>query len=233
MIVWVVVAALLGAAGCGGGGGESGSSPTPNKRPDEQLRRTIAASLAQQGRAREASIVTRGGSRLTPLPAPFLRGWKVYQVDYRQGAHPIRLHVANGGAQALLLTGAPKAFGAMTAADGTEIRDASAAIGLARLFLESTRQPGRLTYVVGTVDEIKFRPNITGDDAARRDRVIAEYRPVVKAPAAAAKGNGFAVTAFVVRDRALERRELTVGPDGRIREKVVTLVPDLPVPYTV
>ncbi|MEO3822529.1 hypothetical protein [Actinomadura sp. B10D3] len=232
MIAWVVVVALLGAAGCAGDA-SGGSSSAPNRRPDEQVRRAIAAALAQQGRKEEASIVTRGGSRLTPLPAPFLRSWRVYQVDYRQGAHPVRLHVASGGARALLLTGDPKAFTAMTEADGTAVADPAAATALARLYLETTRPPGKLTYIVGSVDEIRFRPNITGEAARRRDRVIARYRPDIAAPAAVARGKGFAVTAYVVRDRALERRELTVARDGKTREKVVTLVKDLPVPYTV
>jgi hypothetical protein len=233
VIAWVVVVALLGAAGCASGDSAGGSSATPNRRPDEQVRQAIAAALAQQGRREEASIVTRGGTRLTPLPAPFLRSWRVYQVDYRQGAHPVRLHVASGGARALLLTGDPKAFTTMTEADGTTVADPAAATAVARLYLDSTRPRGKLTYIVGSVDEIRFRPNITGDAARRRDRVIARYRPDIAAPAAVAKGTGFAVTAYVVRDQALERRELTVAKDGRTREKVVTLVKDLPVPYTV
>ncbi|MQY03876.1 hypothetical protein [Actinomadura macrotermitis] len=231
----LVTIALLAVAGCGGSGAGKGSAstPTPNHRPDEQVRQTIAAALRQEGHPTEAGVVTAGGTRLTALPTPFLTTWKIYQVDSRQGPHPVRLHVASGGSQAVLLTGAPKAFATVTRLDGTAVKDPQTAAGLGRVYLETTRPAGLLTYVVSTVDEIRFRPGITGGDAQRRDALVGRYRPVIKAPNAVAQGPGYAVTAFVVRDRALERRDLTIGKAGTVKEKITTLAPDLPVPYTI
>ncbi|MEV0668233.1 hypothetical protein ACIBI3_43320 [Actinomadura luteofluorescens] len=220
-------------AGCASSSGADGSrTPRQNTRPDEQLRQTISQGLQTEGRQEEARIVALGGSRLTRVEAPFLRTWTIYRVDYRQSPHPVQLHVATGGGRVELLTGVPKAFGRVTAADGTTVRDAAAAVAVARAYVETTRPGGVLTYVVGRVEDIRFRPGITGDAARRRDEILAEYRPRITAPAARAGGNGFTVTAFVVKDKALQRHDIEVTANGAVDDHVKTLVPDLPVPYT-
>ena len=229
-----LVVAALASAGCLGASGDSASNtPKPTARADEAMRNTIKAALGRTGHPAEADMVTRGGARLTPLSTPFLSDWKIIQVDYRQGPHPERFHVAVGGTDARLLTGDPKTFNQVTAADPAKVTDAGGATALARTYLETTRPARRLTYVVSSVDEIKFRPNITGADAERRDRIVARYRPVVAAPAATAEDGSYAVVAYVVQDQALQRRDLGVSADGEVREKIKTLAPDLPVPYVV
>ncbi|WP_067824726.1 hypothetical protein [Actinomadura kijaniata] len=221
---------LLGVAGCQGGTTEGKTPVKPTPRPDEAVRTSIAAGLGQAGDAEQAAVVTRGGSQLTPVPAPFLKTWKIFQVDYRQGAHPVRFFVASSGSKATLLTGRPKAFTSVTAEDGANVADPATAATLARLYVETTRPAEKLTYVVGSVDEIQFRPGLSGDDAARKDAIVKRYRPVVKAPEGAAQGDGFAVTVFVVKDSELQRRAFTVSKRGAVTEKTTTLVKDLPVP---
>jgi hypothetical protein len=231
MVATVVAALVL--AGCSGasGAGEGGDR-TPRARPDEGMRNTISTALTQAGRTTEADIVTRGGARLTTLQTPFLGSWRIVQVDYRQGAHPVMFHVAVGDGRAHLLTGTPEAFGTVTTAAGTRVTDAASAVQLGRTYLETTRPPGKLTYVLDSVDEIKFRPNITGSAAQKRDQILAKYRPVIAAPDVTAEGAGFTVVAYVVQDRALQSRELTITEQGAVEDETTTLVPDLPVPYT-
>ncbi|MEV4007343.1 hypothetical protein [Actinomadura sp. NPDC049753] len=220
-------------AGCASSSGAAGSrTPEPNTRPDERLRQTISQGLQREGRQEEARIVALGGSRLTRVETPFLRTWAVYRVDYRQSPHPVQLHVATGGDRVELLTGVPKAFGEVTAADGTTVTDAAAAVALARAYVETTRPGGVLTYVVGRVEDIAFRPGITGDAARRRDEILAEYRSRIKEPAARAGGEGFTVTLYAVKDKALQRHDIGVTAKGAVDDRVETLVPDLPVPYT-
>jgi hypothetical protein len=97
--------------------------------------------------------------------------------------------------------------------------------------VETTRPAGRLTYVIGNVNEIKFRPGITGSAAQLRDEIVAKYRSMINPPTATATGDGFTVVAYVVQDRPLQRRDLTVGARGTVTDKSTTLVPDLPTPY--
>ncbi|GAA1561594.1 hypothetical protein GCM10009678_50580 [Actinomadura kijaniata] len=176
--------------------------------------------MGQAGDAEQAAVVTRGGSQLTPVPALFLKTWKIFQVDYRQGAHPVRFFVASSGSKATLLTGRPKAFTLMTAEDGANVAGPATATTLARLYVETTRPAEEPAYVVESVDEIRFRPGLSGDDAARKGAIVKRYRPVVRTPEGVAQGAGFAVTAFTVSKR------------GSVKENTTTLVKDLPVPIT-
>jgi hypothetical protein len=230
-VVAAAVAALV-LAGCTGTSGD-GAAQTPKTRPDEGMRNTIKTALTQAGRASEADVVTRGGARLTPLPTPFLRSWRIIQVDYRQGPHPVMFHVAVGAGRAYLLTGNPAAFQQVTAADGTRVTDAASAVRLVRTYLETTRPAGRLTYVVDSVDQIRFRPGLTGTAAQRRAEIVARFRSVVwPLSAGPPKGGSYTMTAFVVQDQELQQRSLVVSGQGVVTERSRTLVDDLPVPYT-
>ncbi|RAY14437.1 hypothetical protein DPM19_15890 [Actinomadura craniellae] len=199
---------------------------------DEKTRDSLSAALNRAGRSAEAGLVKEDGTRLTTLPAPFLRTWRIIEVSNRQNAHPVLFYVGAGAGQAYLLTGDPAAFGKVTTADGSRVADTATAERLARLYLETTRDTGRLTYVVGGVNEIRFRPGITGEDAERRNAVIARYRPTIAPPQARAADGGFTVTAYTVREQELRRHTLTVTAAGAVRDKAETLVDDLPVPYT-
>ncbi|MCQ0009041.1 hypothetical protein [Actinomadura madurae] len=235
MSVTLALPALLLAlllTGCGSGGDAGAGGTKPNTRPDERLRQTISKGLVAAGRQEEARIVALSGSRLTPVTAPFLRTWKIYRVDYRQSSHPVLLHVATGGGRVELLTGAPSAFGKVTAADGTTVGDAATAAALARTYVETTRPGGVLTYVVGRVEDIKFRPGITGAAAKHRDEIVSRYRSRIKAPAAVAAGKDFTATVYVVKDKELQKHDIKISASGAIDDGVDTLVPDLPVPYT-
>jgi hypothetical protein len=232
LVVLIAAVSVVLLPGCApGSGGGAGASPTPHVRPDEQLRKTISAALSRGGHPVEGDIVARGGSRLTPLRAPFLKSWQVVQVDYRRNPHPVLFHVAAGAGQAYLLTGDPAAFTRMTSADGTHLTEPAGAARAGRLYLETTRPAGILSYVINGVNDIRFRPGITGTDARHRDAITARYRSVVTAPAAVAKGDGFLTTAYVVKDQELQRRDLTVTANGAVRETTRTLVRDLPVPF--
>lgn len=224
-------AAACSAAPSSGGGGRTGQSP--NTRPDEAVRTTIANGLNGIGATREAQLVKAGGSRLTQVKAPLGDTWRIYQVDYRQASHPVRFHVATGGNEAMLLTADPEAFDdAMTAANVT-IADPADATRLAQVYVETTRSMSVSTYVVSSVRDIRFRPKLTEALAARRDAIVREFGDRIQPPRATSAEGGFDVTVFVVKDKALEERSVTVSDRGAITEKTDTLAPDLPVPYTV
>jgi hypothetical protein len=216
-----------------GGGTESIGPAAPGDKPEEYMRTTLSTALREAGDLAEADIVARSESRLTRLTAPFLRSWQLVQVDQLEPPHPIRFHVAVSGAQVYLLTGDPAAFNRMTAADQTEVASTEAAVELARAFLETTRPAGRLTYLIGSVDDIRFRPGLPTAETRRRDQIVARYRPVIAPPQANGADDGFTVTAYAVQDSDLQRHTLAVGADGHVRDEVDSLVPDLPTPYVI
>jgi hypothetical protein len=220
---------------CGQGDTEA-SRPTAGKRPDEAPRATIAQGLRTAGKAIEADIVMRRGSRVTRVSAPFLRAWRIYQVDgYTDDPRPVwfRVGVDNNTQAVLLLSGDPAAFNKMTKAGGVRVTNKATAMRLGRTFIRTTRPVQKFTYIVGHVDQIRFRPNLSGAEARRRDRLVKRYARVVAPPKAVADGEGFEVTAHVVvlSDNVLQRRTLEAAADGRVRQRAKTLAREVPLPW--
>jgi hypothetical protein len=219
-------AALAAAAvltACGAGAGAD---------PASGVRSAIASGLRAQGHEAEAGIAA-GEADVTPEPAAFLGGgWRIYRVD-ANGPDAVQFSVGTGpGGKVMLLTDAPAAFGLMTDAAGTRVRTAAAATGVARVFLRVTRRTDVLSYAVDRVGQIRFRPNLAGAGAARRDAVVRRYGPVIGPPSARTATGGFAVTAYSVRDRKLLRHRMDVAANGAVTDHEKALVSDLPAPYT-
>lgn len=139
---------------------------------DRDLRTTICAALARSGHDFQADVVRSDDSTLTFVPAPTLTRWRVIEVSEDRGPHPVLFHVGVAGRQALLLTGRPGEFNRMTGADDGTVADEEQAAELGRLFVETTRPAGVLTYVIDSVDDIEFRPGIDGADARYRDEIV-------------------------------------------------------------
>ncbi|HEY3687767.1 MAG TPA: hypothetical protein VGL93_32320 [Streptosporangiaceae bacterium] len=219
-------AALVAAvtlAACGAG---------PGTDPDSGVRSAIVSGLRAQGHEAEADIAA-GKADVTPEPAAFLGGgWRIYRVD-GNGPDAVQFSVGTGpGGKVMLLTGAPAAFGLMTDAAGTRVRTPAAATAVVRVFLRVTRRTDVLSYAVDRVGQIRFRPGLSGTDAAHRDAIVRRYRSVIGPPRARTAAGGFAVTAYSVRDRGLLRHRMDVAVDGAVTDHAKALVTDLPVPYT-
>lgn len=217
--------AALALTGCGS------ASDTAGEGSGGKLRSTIGAAMRSQGHEAQASLVTDAETRITAVPVGFLRSFRIYQVD-GGGPHEVQFTVGVGPDRVVLLTGNGPAFGQMTEADGTRVTDTAQAVALARTYLRVTRSTAVLSYPVENVDQVRFRPNLSGKAAARRDAIVREYRPVIKPPAARRNDDGFTVTAFAVRGTALERHRLEIRTGGAVKDHTKTLADDLPVPYT-
>lgn len=223
----VVVLGLAGLAltGCGG------TTDQPGGDADAKVLSSIAGAMKAQGHDAQAGVARSSGARLTTVPAGFGGRWRVYQVD-GGSPHPAQFTVGVGPDRVVLLTGNPTAFGIVAQAAGTRVTDTARAVALARTYLRVTRPTDVLTYTIEKVGQIRFRPNLTGADAAHRDAIVRKYRDVIAAPHAEKGPGGFTVTAYTVRDRTLQRRILEIGTTGTVKDEAKTLVDDLPVPYT-
>lgn len=224
------LAVVLGLAGltltaCGGPGGQA---------PDDanaKVLTSIANAMKAQGHDAQAGVARSSSARLTSVPTGFGGRWRIYQVDGGR-PHPAQFTVGVGPDRVVLLTGNPTAFGIVAQAAGARVTDAARAVALARTYLRVTRPTDVLSYTVEDVGQIRFRPNLSGADAAHRDAIVRKYREVIAAPRAVESSGGFTVTAYTVRDRALQRRTLEIGRTGTVADRAKTLVDDLPVPYT-
>lgn len=198
---------------------------------DRDLRARISAALARSGHTLHADLVESDDSTLTAVPTPSLTTWRVMEINAEQGAHPILFHVGVAGRQALLLTGRPAQFDRMVGADDGRVESEAQAARLGRLYVETTRPAGVLTYVITSVDDIEFRPGLARADARYRDRIVERYRSVVAAPVARRRGDGFSAEVYTMRNSALQRRDLTITSTQSVTESVETLASGLPTPY--
>jgi hypothetical protein len=162
-------------------------------------------------------------------PAPFLRRFAIYRVVHWLPNHPVGFYSAWApGEPAYLLTGEPQNFVAAALADGVSLDDPDAARAYAVAYLETTRRPDELLYVVGSTDEVRFYPEL---DEAEQERVAAfnaDYGAIVEPPAVRPEDDGWRVTLFAMRQQTLERVSLRVERFGAIELSGEALEGDLP-----
>jgi hypothetical protein len=214
---------------------ESGTGPTP--RPEARdtaptdLRARLSAALAGTDPYR-ARLAADAETDVEAVPAPFLRRHGIYRVTHFSETGPVMFYAGFApGAPALVLTARPESFVRMAREDGVAIGAPAEAAAYAAVFLEVTRDLGELFYLVRSVREVGFRPGLDGGEAEARDRFLREMESAVTPPEAVAAENGFRVTAYAVREQAVERHTLDVRPDGEIRDSSAVVAAGLPLVY--
>ncbi len=181
---------------------------------------------------RYAALVLDKMTEVNKVPANFLTQYVIYRVEYSGQYHPVLFYVGYASNQrALLLTGMPENYSMLAQADGVKLRTAEAAASFAGLYLEVTRSTTELFYPVTEVGQVKFRPNLAQDKEQVKEAFIARYRPIIKPPQAQTVGGTYQVTAYAVREQALERHDLLVSQDGTIQDAIAVLEKDLPLVY--
>jgi hypothetical protein len=205
---------------------------TAPHRDRESMRTVILAELTRSGHTTEANLVkNRGAGRLTRVPTSFLRSWQIVRLEYFRLSNPVTFYMAVGDSQARLLTENPAGFNQATAAAGTRLDDNKTAAELARIYLETTRTLIKRSYVIDRADSIRFLPEPSKEEKRRRNQIVKEYRNVIRPPQVT-RSEIFTVTAYVVRDRELQRRTLNISRSGMVLESTQVLATDLPVPHS-
>jgi hypothetical protein len=198
---------------------------------DETTRAALIEAMAAVNE-RLARVLADHLAVLTTYDAPFLRRHRIYRVDLFKPPQEVAFYVGfAAGGPAHLLTGRPDSFARLARADGVAIDNPAVAAGYAVAFLETTRSMSELFYVVRSVDDLRFRPNLDEERQCVRADAVARYRDAIAPPTAEERGGAYAVTAYAVRQQALERHALAVGRDGGIADHVTTLAAGLPLVF--
>jgi hypothetical protein len=188
-------------------------------RAIEPLRPDIAEALAD----RQATSIER-------IECKALTRYRLYMVTVFAPHAPVVHYIAYAeDGPPFVLSEDPDAFVAMAAADGgVEITSASEAAAYAEVFLTVTRPLSKLSYLVKSLEDVSFRPELEpGEGAARKD-FERTYRSVIKPPSARKAQDGFEVTAYRVVEQSLERVTLQVSRSGEIASHEEVLEKDLP-----
>jgi hypothetical protein len=129
------------------------------------------------------------------------------------------------------LSGAPEAFERLAQTEGLTLETATDAADYARVWLEATRPVSDHGCLVESADDVKFRPSLGPAEQALRDRFLRHYRSIVGPVSASPDKDDYRVTAYFVRDQALERHDLGVQRDGVVHPAVSLVEAELPVVY--
>lgn len=135
------------------------------------------------------------------------------------------------GDQVFFLTESPGSFEEMIRAAGLRVTTPQTAIEVAFAYVETTRSMRTFSGVIDSPADIDWSPAETPEE----QQAISEFKErlsgIVRPPAAGPTvGGGYAVTLYVVRDDTVERRRVTIAPDGGIAERSVTVADGMPVP---
>lgn len=164
--------------------------------------------------------------------APFLKHYRIYRVIYFGKHHPDLFYVGFApGSHAYLLTSHAENYIALAREDGVVIDSPETAINYVTVFVEVTRSMSSLSYLVNSVDEVKFRPNLTDEQEKIKTAFIEKYRSVITSPTATRTASGYAVTAYVVHEQALQEHRFNVSSDGDIQDQMDVVEHDLPLVY--
>lgn len=195
------------------------------------IRLEMSRTLASENKY-YAQVVADAGTFIEVFPVHFLYHFSIYRVEHRAPHKPLMFYVGFAIArQAYLLTGNPDSFIRMCKADEVAIKSTEAAADYATGYLEVTRSMSELFYVVNSVDEARFRPNLTETEEALKTAFVDKYRDLIEPPAATIQDRDYMVTAYAIREQALERHTLDVSEDGDVEDEVIIIEQNLPLVY--
>ncbi len=171
-------------------------------------------------------------TRIEERPSPWLKHGGIYRVEYPSPRKPVLFFVGlDAHHTAYLMTGHPEKYAQLARAEAVKITSAPEAAAYGATYLEVTRSMAEVFYLVSSPKDVKFRPNLTGEDAQARDSFVEKYQSVLAAPVAQPSGHRYAVTAYAIRGMALEKYALSVGHDGAVSADAKVVEADLPLVY--
>lgn len=171
-------------------------------------------------------------TRIEREPTPFFQRRSIYRIEHMNPRKPFVFYAGFApGEEAYLLTDQPENFVRLAQADGISIQTPEAALDYAKTYLRVTRSMSRLIYIVETVADVRFRPNLMGDASNVKNAFVQKYWTIITPPSAQREGGGYVVSAFVVQEQALEKYVLSVEESGGIRASITTLERNLPLVY--
>lgn len=196
-----------------------------------QVRESIARALDRE--ASPWGATARGPeTTITRVASPTWVPGAIWRVERFMPTRPLFFYVAVGAHGSALLTGKPEAFNAWIHGEGATVPSANAAVDLARLFVETTRNTGMRMEIIESTDALPFRPGLAGaaaEDSDRTRRMLAKsIRPVRAVSHTRSK---WEVVANAVEGMNLVRLRLSVSRAGDIEMREELLRADLPLAY--
>lgn len=203
----------------------------PRRRRSEMAvtREGIQAALAGVRDDIADVIPDRQLTRIEPVECPGLARYGVYSVTHLSPYKPILHYIGYAeGERVFVLDEDPEAFLAMAAAEPVSLDSAAEAAKYGTAFVTVTRPLTRLTYIVESLSDVRFRPKLTDAEQERRDAFEKQYRGSIAPPAGEAERSGYQVVLYLVVEQELRRVTLHVSRNGAVDADAAVLETGLP-----
>jgi hypothetical protein len=197
----------------------------------QDIRKQLRTALASVSK-HHARLVADAKTRVEIYPAPFLKRYRIYRVEHLNPYKPDVFYVGFApGLPAYLLTAYPENYIALAQADELLIDSPETAVSYITVYLEVTRSMSSLSYLVRSVDEMRFLRNMTDEQEKIKASFMEKYRSVITPPKAQPTASGYEVVAFTVTQQALTRHTFQVSSDGDVEDDATVLEQGLPLVF--
>lgn len=174
-------------------------------------------------------IPDRQMTRIEPVECPGLSKFGVYSIKHLSPYKPILHYIGYAeGERAFVLDEDPETFLKMAAADTVRLSSAADAAAYGAAFVTVTRPLTRLTYIVESAADVRFRPRLSEAEQQQRDAFQAKYGATITPPTAEVDGSGFRVVVYLVVEQALRRLVLHISKAGAVDADSEVLETGLP-----
>jgi hypothetical protein len=175
-----------------------------------------------------ASRVLDGHARLDPVPVAGTEETAVWSVLDEFGDHPMRLYVGRWpDGPTRVLTADQDAWTDLVATVGVHLTDPDQALAYVEAFLEITRGNMVIVRPVTTLDDLRWRPGST-EEQATKESLLDD--PPDMTPVVETEQSGFHIELTLVVDQRLQRNTFDVSPNGEITSSYRVIVEGLPLP---
>lgn len=206
----------------------TGCSPDRFRPRADDLRARLIRALRTDDPA-DADLLADPHTDLTPVPADWLPGWVIVDVQGMTMLHPRRFYAAlSDDDRAKVLTGRPDRFSTVLVDAGVRIDAAAVAATIATVYLDATRDFQAYAYRIDSFADIEWVPEPRTAERGRRDALAETYHDRIQPPRAEGGTDGWVVSAWMVQGRDLVEHELTLSPGRPVADRTVTRERDLP-----
>ncbi|MGB7069386.1 MAG: hypothetical protein WBD22_07810 [Pyrinomonadaceae bacterium] len=178
-----------------------------------------------------AAVIRSENSKLTTLPTPFYRSGKIYRVEKFAPTRPIIRYIGVGDDDfTTILNANEKGFFELADKAGISIEPREARAEYLKTFLETVVAGNKRLQIVGSVKEIKPRPNL---DDAKNEELKQFYRKYEKTvvPVKCSDAMPSSCVVFAVKGQDLVRIDAKISFAGQVEMKVTILESNLLIPY--
>ncbi len=163
-------------------------------------------------------------------PTTIFKEYQIYKVEHFNPRKPIVFYVGfASGKSAFFLTDHPENYINLAEADNVIIQSSQLAIEYVINYLKFTDALTHIFYLVNSVDEIEFNPDLDAQELQDKTNFLETYHSVITEPIAQVEGNDYLVTAYAVNENSLVQYDIRVKHHGEIITETKILASNLPI----